>query len=1182
MKPNEPLSQTQQHDLPLRQPAATGAERDTPAGPETHPGEELVPGAVLAGRYEIRRRLGQGGMGVVYAAFDRVRNEEVALKLLLPHLLADPKARERFTAEAQVAGSLDHPNIVRVHDLHQDGTHTFLSMELLQGRSLRDEILHRGQSGQRFTPEEVRDLAASLVAALGQAHGRGVVHRDVKPENIWLCADGTVKLMDFGIARLMRPSQFTSTGLALGTAYYMAPEQLKGSADIDHRADQYAVGVVLYELLTGEVPVGAVKAPHLLRKSLPLGLSQAVMRALEGRPEDRHPDMTSLQAALLSNRVGRPLARLIPILAAVLLGAIASGWWAWGWFGTGGGESNPSSTLAAEKQAAASRQVEDAALQKRLHVEAADAQSRAAQAIEQAGMIAKDLAGLVQESEASLRAGEDGGPDAERQAVRLVLQDRKRLAEAYKENQQLAQMLKAAVTDLQTGRTLLQQYPADATARFHKALAAAERLLTWWQNTQQAAARSAKLRMRMVTAQRALTDLLPSNLYDGVQQRLEGWWMTAQKETGMEALNQVQTAEKLCDGVDKLLTRRRAHAAFAQDAEANSPFVLALRKGDAALSSGDLEAAAGAYASAEGSFRNAEAAFRKRTAVSALKAKDYPRALAQATRWQELEPQLAEPMALRGRAHLGKSAWANALQDAAKALELDAGYEPALLIQAQAYLGLRQYQKAEEVASSAIQRNASCAEAYVTRSRARTAQCKDRDAISDASRAIELLPGSPEAWVTRAQASLEKWDCASAIRDCTKAMEIDPQWSETFVVLAHAHARARNYELALDACKKALELEPKSARFYTARAAVLSAKGDYAAAVTEATQALKLDPDSVPARLEQGLALAKAGKTTEALMDINAAIKREPDNPEGYLRRSLVRAAQLTRDFEDLWRTKPRSIPSLDLGTARADAEQALKLCSTAEYLQRRAELEFVDIRDAAHAWPYLAKAERLRATPEVNLRLGQLYGHNSHTYLYHYDIKHIRICFAKDAGSRVNWDNSNSTQNFLYSHEAKELFFRVGMDYLALAQDQDPKDARIYFARAKICQLSAGRWYSKKWDDLSMFRSRKESFLESKKEYDDWLRKYGESDRTFREYMLRDRKAMDAEWAKWKNIRYRGIELCKKALAELKTAEGLGGRPEDAGYRGEDWWLSVPTEKNLHALLQQALKLEQECSYPR
>jgi len=271
----------------------------------------------------VRAHLGSGGMGAVFAALDRVRQEEVAIKVLLPHLLADPKARERFLNEARIASSLSHPNIVRVFDVQQTTGLTFLTMERLKGRSLRQEITRRQQTAERFKPAEVLAIAEPLCGALHHAHGF-TVHRDVKPENIWLGEDGTVKLMDFGIARLLRPSQFTSTGLALGTAYYMAPEQKRGQ-EVDHRADQFALAVVLYELLTGEIPQGVIRPPHMLRRSVPAAMSQAIMKALEARPEARHADVAAFGRALTS-RPGSGLEMRAVVAGAVflLLGAAIS------------------------------------------------------------------------------------------------------------------------------------------------------------------------------------------------------------------------------------------------------------------------------------------------------------------------------------------------------------------------------------------------------------------------------------------------------------------------------------------------------------------------------------------------------------------------------------------------------------------------------------------------------------------------------------------------------------------------------------------------------------------------------------------------------------------------------------------------------------------------------------------
>jgi hypothetical protein len=322
--PDNSLSLTQRHDLPVLTPLRSFVGGDQAPDPEslgTAIGINI--GQVLGDRYEIRAHLGTGGMGAVFAAFDRFREEEVALKILLPHLLADPQARERFLNEARIASSLSHAGIVRVYDVQQGDGLTFLTMERLQGRSLRDEIARRAATAQRFSVAEVRDIAEPLCDALAYAH-KLTVHRDVKPENIWLGEDGTVKLMDFGIARLLRPSQFTSTGLALGTAYYMAPEQLRGQ-EVDHRADQFAMGVILYELLTGEIPQGVIQSPHRVRRSVPAGLSEAVMKSLAGDPQKRHADMSALRRAL-SARSGAGMGRRVVAAVAIslLLGAGAS------------------------------------------------------------------------------------------------------------------------------------------------------------------------------------------------------------------------------------------------------------------------------------------------------------------------------------------------------------------------------------------------------------------------------------------------------------------------------------------------------------------------------------------------------------------------------------------------------------------------------------------------------------------------------------------------------------------------------------------------------------------------------------------------------------------------------------------------------------------------------------------
>jgi serine/threonine protein kinase len=257
----------------------------------------MEPGAVLSSRLEIGALLGQGGMGNVYAARDRLKDEDVAIKVLRQDLLFSTAAKERFLAEAKVSCNLSHPNIVRVYDVGQSGSYYYFSMERLKGHNLRHRIEAYERENREFTISEVTDIARQLIDALRYAH-RYIVHRDIKPENIWISDDGTVKLMDFGIARAYSSVHMTQTGMTLGTAYYMAPEQRVAAKDVDWRADQYSLGVVLYELLAGTLPTGAVKPLETVRKDLPKRYARALMRAMSPKPDDRFPALADLLAEM--------------------------------------------------------------------------------------------------------------------------------------------------------------------------------------------------------------------------------------------------------------------------------------------------------------------------------------------------------------------------------------------------------------------------------------------------------------------------------------------------------------------------------------------------------------------------------------------------------------------------------------------------------------------------------------------------------------------------------------------------------------------------------------------------------------------------------------------------------------------------------------------------------------------
>ncbi len=235
---------------------------------------------------EIMDLLGRGGMGVVYKARQTRLDRLVALKILSPRFASDPAFEERFAREARALARLSHPNIVAVHDFgEKSGVYYFL-MEFVDGANLR-EALETGQ----LTPEQALAIVPKICDALQFAHDRGVVHRDIKPENVLLTTEGEVKIADFGLAKLgaTKPGELTLTaaGQVMGTPHYMAPEQFENPGSVDHRADIYSLGVVFYEMLTGELPLGRF-APPSRKVSVDVRLDEVVLKTLEKEPERRY------------------------------------------------------------------------------------------------------------------------------------------------------------------------------------------------------------------------------------------------------------------------------------------------------------------------------------------------------------------------------------------------------------------------------------------------------------------------------------------------------------------------------------------------------------------------------------------------------------------------------------------------------------------------------------------------------------------------------------------------------------------------------------------------------------------------------------------------------------------------------------------------------------------------------
>ena len=264
-------------------------------------------GAVLGGRYEILQLLGEGGMGAVYKAADRELDRFVALKVIRPELASNPSILARFKQELLLAHQVTHRNVIRIYDLGEAEGVKFITMEFIEGQDLRALIREK----EKFTPEEAVDVIQQVCQALNAAHSVGVIHRDLKPQNIMQDASGRILVMDFGLARTLEGDGMTQTGAIVGTMEYMSPEQALAK-DLDQRSDIFALGLILYEMLTGKQPFAAESALASLIKrtqeratpvsdidaQIPGALSGIVSKCLERDLEQRYQNVSTILADL--------------------------------------------------------------------------------------------------------------------------------------------------------------------------------------------------------------------------------------------------------------------------------------------------------------------------------------------------------------------------------------------------------------------------------------------------------------------------------------------------------------------------------------------------------------------------------------------------------------------------------------------------------------------------------------------------------------------------------------------------------------------------------------------------------------------------------------------------------------------------------------------------------------------
>ena len=284
------------------------------------PSKGLERGTTFARRFEIIEEIGKGGMGTVYKAYDSKIREVVALKLLKPEIASDLEVIERFRNEIKLARQVSHRHVCRMYDLGEEWLSIYISMEYVAGEDLK-RFIHRAG---HLNEAKALDLAKQILEGLVEAHRLGVIHRDLKPQNIMIDRDGNAKIMDFGIARSLHTKGVTGTGVIIGTPEYMAPEQAE-ARDVDHRADIYALGAILFEMVTGRVPFEGETPlsivlkhrseppvdPQTINAQLSVGMSRVILKCLEKSRDRRFQSAGEVLEALAAVEKGLPATRQV-------------------------------------------------------------------------------------------------------------------------------------------------------------------------------------------------------------------------------------------------------------------------------------------------------------------------------------------------------------------------------------------------------------------------------------------------------------------------------------------------------------------------------------------------------------------------------------------------------------------------------------------------------------------------------------------------------------------------------------------------------------------------------------------------------------------------------------------------------------------------------------------------------
>ncbi len=837
------------------------------------------------GAYDLVGELGHGGMGIVFRAQHLKLGNECAVKVLIAGEHASPEAIARFQREAAAVARMGkHPNIVTVHDLGQEGTLSYYAMELVEGESLRRRLVERP-----CTPREAAALVEKVASALHFAHGHGVIHRDIKPDNIVVRADGEPQVMDFGLARdLDSGSQLSAVGQVMGTPAYMAPEQVRGDvSETDARTDVYALGAVLYEMLTGTPPHGGhdlgiifaqvlsgdVVAPRRLRPEVPRDLETVCLKCLELSPSKRYPSAEGLADDLARFQRGEPVqarpvgraerglrwVRRNPVpsaLAALVLVSLFGG--------IGLAEWRASSQRTAEYQ--------------RL---VADADTRLARLPGDRDEAIRELVTIDERLRAAqeLMAAHGGGPLARRYQVNRCLGDLALEGQDY----------------------LLSRLAFSVCRSVDATRADAEGLDRKVEEAEQREAQRRKERIQM-----ALDDI-------------SKWLGRPGRELGAPDLEDYvfevsgyrdeQTVGLLREALQPLREKGRREGKktlWTQEERDLMAFAFHV------LGRLGLESAVGPLGGMMGVLWDHSLAVECGTALCNTRQVGASGPLwganlrfgVNSPTWRAIEhsfdripsaalrPGHVDEFILRGLARQAKGDADGAIEDFTRAIHLDPTNGATFCNRGNARLAKRDLVGAVQDFDRTIELDANCDAGYTGRGRVAQERGDVDGAIRDFTRAIELNPEDPIAFSNRGNSRTAKGDAIGAIDDFGRAIELDANSAAPFIGRGLARMKRGDVAGAIEDYDRAISLDPKSPDAFVNRGNARTAKSDLDGAIEDYDRAIEFDPRNAAAFNNRGLARQDKGDVDGALGDFNRAISLNPEDAGAHYNRGAVRVAK--------------------------------------------------------------------------------------------------------------------------------------------------------------------------------------------------------------------------------------------------------------------------------------------------